>query len=161
MSREFHSCPPSPEAAQMLRDCKVMGSVQAIAQERPARQPEEGAPGARARLNLRLQGAGCTVWPGGVAGGGGGGGPLARAQEATVVQADGLVVVDPRLTSSSKLTSCPPERESFPCGSYTSIKTGRRHEKQPEAASRLSDGARLLQLLKPSTGRAVRSRGLV
>lgn len=70
MSREFHSCPPSPEAAQMLRNCKVMGSVQAIAEERPARRPEEGAPGAR--LDLRLQGAGCTARPGGVAGGSGG-----------------------------------------------------------------------------------------
>ena len=56
----------------MLRDCKVNGSVRAIVQGRPAWQPEEGAPGARARLNLRLQGAGCTVWPGGVAGWGGG-----------------------------------------------------------------------------------------
>ena len=62
MSWAFHSHPPSPEAAQMLRDCKVMGSVRAIVQGRPAWQPEEGAPGARARLNLRLQGAGCTVW---------------------------------------------------------------------------------------------------
>lgn len=72
MSREFHSCPPTPEAAQMLRNCKVMGSVQATAQQRPARRPKEDAAGARARLDLRLQGAGCTARPGGVAGGSGG-----------------------------------------------------------------------------------------
>ena len=35
----------------MLRDCKVNGSVRAIVQGRPAWQPEEGAPGARASPN--------------------------------------------------------------------------------------------------------------
>lgn len=81
-------------------------------------------------------------WPGGVAGWGGwAGGPLARAQEATIVRL--MVVVDPWLMPSSKLSNCPPERVIFLCRSYTSIKDREEPRTMPSpslaAASRLPD----------------------
>lgn len=162
MSWAFHSHPPSPEAAQMLRDCKVMGSVRAIVQGRPAWQPEEGAPGARARLNLRLQGAGCTVWQEEWRGGVGAGAP-ARAQGAAVVQGEGSggSAAD-TLIKSHQLS--PGKGESSLWKLHLNKSQGGAMNdtfSPPEAASHLPDEARLLQLLKPSTARAVGSQGLV
>ena len=96
---------------------------------------------------------GCRLhveWPGGVAGWGRwAGGPLAKAQEATIVRL--MVVVDPWLMPSSKLSNCPPERVIFLCGSYTSIKDREEPRTMPspslEAALHLPDGANLLRLL--------------
>ena len=108
---------------------------------------------------MRAAQCGQEEWQGGV----GGGGPLTRAQEATVVQADGSG--GSAADALIKTHQLSPGKGEF---SLWKLHLSKRQGgatndtfSPPEAASHLPDEARLLQLLKPSTARAIGSQGLV